>query len=261
MTPVESDEAAEASEQEEAHAAPDNRRAGLSTRARRQLVIALVAVIAAAAVVAVLVGRSGSSSHKEVPQVLKAGQSAAIGGRTWHAIQGDWATSSTTFAIKTPGRSNASLLVTDSGLSDVTVQARMPVVAGGAGLVFRYRNPFNYWALRAVPGVASWQVVKVVDGKSVVVRNTGLSPTRNGTLVIVSTRTDGAIAISFNQRLTTTLNDPALAIERGTGFLALGSRANRAVFTDFATAPALPATPLTSVAPTTTTRRPPAKRP
>jgi hypothetical protein len=106
--------------------------------------------------------------------------------------------------------------------------------------VFRYKDPFNYWTLQAAREVASWRLAKVIGGKSITVANTGLSPTEPGTLVGITTRTDGVIGISFNGKLKSTFTDRELADKTVVGIVAAGVRAQSASFSNFDVSGTLP---------------------
>jgi hypothetical protein len=169
-------------------------------------------------------------------------------------VKGDWQVRDGRITIERHGRYLLSLLVTDGRTSDAAISARMPVVRSGSGIVFRYANPFNYWMVRAVRGVASWQLLKVVDGKTAFVGNTGFSPTGDGTVVGVATRADGAIAISFNGKVQSSFTDHDLADKRGVGVGAVGGGSSGAVFTEFTVTPQIPASS-SNAAPTSQAKR------
>jgi hypothetical protein len=195
----------------------------------------VVAVVALAAALLAPSGGDDTAPTAGRPSVVQAPGSVVVGGRTWRVVQGGWSVEQGELKVEAPGRLYSSLMVTDGGSPDVVVQARLQVAASGAGLVFRYQDPFNFWGLEAVQGVASWRLFKVVTGKKETVGDTGLSPTVTGTIVSVTTRSDGAIEVAFNGRLRKTFSDPALREKRGVGVLAFGPRASRAVFSDFTT--------------------------
>jgi hypothetical protein len=203
---------------------------------RRRLIIGAVTLFLV--VIAVIVfAKRGSDDDNAGRNGGSADKSLVAGGRTWRVVQGEWSTTGNVFRVTKPGPLFASLVVTDSGAADVTVRAEMSEVASGAGLVFRYQDPFNYWALEAVRGVVSWQLIKVEAGKSQVVRTTGFSPTGPGTVVAVTTKTDGTLRIAFNGKESTALNDLAHADRQGAGYIAQGVRASKAVFAGFRTEP------------------------
>ena len=48
------------------------------------------------------------------------------------------------------------IAVVPQGTGDGLTEVTMTVVEEGAGLVFRYLDPENYWSVTANPGVGSW---------------------------------------------------------------------------------------------------------
>lgn len=212
---------------------------------RRSVVVGLVALIAAVALIVVATQHgsssdSGSSRAGGATNPPKAtitvdqGKVAAgsPGGRSWRAVKGQWLIRSGTLSVKTPGQFLFSMLVTNGGSANVLVQAKMSKVVSGIGLVFRLKDPFNYWVVRAEAGTASWRVAKVVASKGTVVGNTGPSPTAPGTVVAVTTRSDGAIAISFDGKTAGSFSDPDLVENTVVGVQAVGAPANKARFID-----------------------------
>lgn len=153
------------------------------------------------------------------------------GGPPWRAAVGTWGVVAAQAAATTPlaGRNVA---VVDAGRSDVAVQVRVARVTNGAGVVFRYRDPGNFWAVVAAPGYATWAIVKVVAGKDRVVGNTGLSPVADGTAVGVRVQGD-TIDVLVDGRVTTTFGDVAFKDATMAGLTAEGLDGGKARFDDF----------------------------
>ncbi|HMQ27014.1 MAG TPA: hypothetical protein PKA98_13575 [Acidimicrobiales bacterium] len=118
------------------------------------------------------------------------------------------------------------------GQGDGGAQVRLDKVVNGAGLVFRYVGPYNYWAVVAVPDVATWNVIKVVDGDQEVVGNTGQSPTADGTTVGVRMEGD-TIDVIINGRIRKTIVDDFQAEAGKVGVTARGPDSGDARFDDF----------------------------
>lgn len=118
------------------------------------------------------------------------------------------------------------------GQGDGGAQVRLDKVVNGAGLVFRYVGPYNYWAVVAVPDVATWNVIKVVDGNQEVVGNTGQSPTADGTTVAVRMEGD-TIDVIINGRIRKTIVDDFQADAGKVGLTARGADSGDARFDDF----------------------------
>ncbi len=125
-------------------------------------------------------------------------------GPRWFSDAGTWGVSNGQAYVSGPvdGRNHA---VVDLGDQDGLVQVQLNRVVNGAGLVFRYQSPFDYWAVVAVPTYATWAIVQVVDGEEMVVANTGLSPIADGTVVAVRTEDDVA-DIALDGRVVATVD-------------------------------------------------------
>lgn len=217
---------------------------GLSRNARRGL--ALLAAFLTAIVVVLLVWSSsvgpgdggGDARREQVPgnvgelvtiertldsfdrpdQQLEVGGGVAEG---WAPEIGAWAISGGQAFPSEPTRER-SLLVRDLGQSDVAVQAELSKVSHDAGVVFRYQDPSNYWAVVAAPYYGTWVLFKVLDGKEEVVATTGLSETSDGTTV--GLRGDGdTIDVVVNERVTATVVDGALRTATKAGMTAQGT--------------------------------------
>lgn len=158
-------------------------------------------------------------------------------GPAWFADTGTWGISDGQAYLSAPanGRNHA---VVDLGQAYGAVQATLPKVVNGAGLVFRYRNPFDYWAVVAVPAYATWAVVRVQGSQEEVVANTGLSPIDDGTRVAV--RLDGDdIDIVLDTQVVRTITEAVVGTATKVGMTAQalpGIDAASARFDDFAVA-------------------------
>lgn len=118
------------------------------------------------------------------------------------------------------------------GQGDGGAQVRVDKVVNGVGLVFRYVGPYNYWAVVAVPEVATWNLIKVVDGDQEVVGNTGQSPTADGTTVAVRLRGD-TVEVIINGRIRKTVVDDFQLNAGKVGMTVRGPDAIDARFDDF----------------------------
>lgn len=149
----------------------------------------------------------------------------------WQAVAGTWGITEhqAHLAAADPLRSIA---VVDLGQGDGGVQVRLDEITESAGIVFRYENPYNYWAVIAIPEVSTWNVIKVSDGDTEVVGNTGQSPTVDGTTIAVRMVGD-TTGVVVNGRLRKTLVDDFLAAAGGVGITGKGPDAEDARFDDF----------------------------
>ncbi|MCB1017663.1 MAG: hypothetical protein KDB10_21430 [Acidimicrobiales bacterium] len=152
-------------------------------------------------------------------------------GRPWSADAGTWGIEDgEAYLVESAEFRNHA--VVGLGQGDGGAQVRLDQVVNGAGLVFRYVGPYNYWAVVAVPDVATWNVVKVVDGDQEVVGNTGQSPTADGTTVGVRMRGD-TIDVIINGRVRKTIVDDFQAEAGKVGLTARGPDSGDARFDDF----------------------------
>ncbi len=180
-------------------------------------------------------------------------------GPTWLGDAGTWGISNGQAYVSGPvdGRNHA---VVDLGEQDGAVRVQLSRAVNGAGLVFRYQSPFDYWAVVAVSTYATWAIVHVVDGEEQVVDNTGLSPIADGTVVAVRMEGD-TVDIALNGRVAATVDvaDPSEATRVGLTAQAIpGLDAAAARFDDFAVAlpdAQSPPTATTEPVPSTTAPR------
>ncbi len=152
-------------------------------------------------------------------------------GRPWSPETGTWGIDADEAYLVRGGefRNHA---VIGLGQGDGGAQVRLDKVVTNSGLVFRYVGPYNYWAVVAVPDVATWNVIKVVDGDQEVVGNTGQSPTADGTTVGVRLRGD-TIEVIINGRIRKTIVDDFQVDAGKVGITARGPDSTDARFDDF----------------------------
>ena len=146
------------------------------------------------------------------------------GAGTWGIVDGE--------AYLSEGSEFRNHSVIGIGQGDGGAQVRLDKVVNNAGLVFRYVGPYNYWAVVAVPEVATWNVIKVVEGDLEVVGNTGQSPTADGTTVGVRMEGD-TIDVIINGRIRKTVVDDFQAEAGKVGITARGPDSGDARFDDF----------------------------
>lgn len=230
-------------------------------RARRRVVAATVALVAAGVVLASarqtprpapddprlrptstvaarkgepvpVTGRADSFDRPDDPHSLGA---MTGGGPAWRAGAGTWGVMGGEALVSRPTRAPA-VAVVDRGFTGGAVQVRASRVVAGSGLAFAYRGPGQYWAVVAVPAYATWNVVRVREGRQETVANTGLSPVADGTTVAV--RTAGrAVDVVLDGRVATTLDDATFQDTPLAGMTAAGPEPSRARFDDFRVAP------------------------
>jgi hypothetical protein len=166
----------------------------------------------------------------------------AATGQQWETPSGTWGIADQQARVVTPnpnelGRSWA---VTELGSGDGSVSATASRMTNGWGLLFRYRGPFNYWMLFGSTEYGTYNLVKVVDGKSESVTSggIGLAPVKNGTRVGVQFR-GPTISILLNDQIVGVYRDPALQNATKVGMVVSSGGASAARWDDF-TAQAAP---------------------
>lgn len=152
-------------------------------------------------------------------------------GRPWSPDAGTWGIDGgEAYLVRSGEFRNHSVI--GLGQGDGGAQVRLDKVVNGAGLVFRYVGPYNYWAVVAVPDVATWNIIKVTDGDQEVIGNTGQSPTSDGSTVGVRLRGD-TIDVIVNGRIRKTIVDDFQVDAGKVGITARGPDSGDARFDDF----------------------------
>ena len=154
------------------------------------------AVIATAAVLAVLVTAGLEKRHDErvvsvrgVVDTFDRADAAELGavprGPRWASTSGRWGVAGHQAALLEPA-GDASVAAVDLGSGDGSAEVRVATVVTGAGLVFRYRGPNDFWSVVALPFYGTWTVVRRIGGQSTAVASTGLSPVGDGVTLAVT---------------------------------------------------------------------------
>lgn len=110
-------------------------------------------------------------------------------GQDWETVAGTWGIDDDSAVTSGGEGPRPSLAVVPEGTGDGLTEVTMTVVEEGAGLVFRYLDPENYWSVTANPGVGSWSVNRVIDGETEAVGEAP-GPTEDG--ITVSVTQDGS---------------------------------------------------------------------
>jgi hypothetical protein len=156
---------------------------------------------------------------------------AAPGRPPWQEAAG-WSIARWSQAYAAAPAQGASLAIVRLGGADGAVEVRLAKVDDGAGLVFRYRDPDNYWAFTVVPSFATSALVRVMDGTSRVVAGTGLSALDDG--MVIGVRLEGVnIDLVIDHKVQKTVRADELVDASGAGLIAQGASAGLARFEDF----------------------------
>jgi hypothetical protein len=130
---------------------------------------------------------------------------AETGGR-WASVSGSWTTAAGKARLQKPAAKGPNIAVVDVQAPNGLVQATVGHVGAGSGIVFRYANPFNHWALVAAPRFATWSLQRVIDGERTAVRRIGPASTADGTSILIRNGSD-TIEVIIDGRLVATVRD------------------------------------------------------
>lgn len=129
------------------------------------------------------------------------------------------------------------LATTDAGASDGLVQVHMPTPAEQTGLVFRFVDVANYWAVVASPTYGTWSLLRVTDGSSIQLGDLGLATTEIDTTIAVGL--DGPTIVVFvNGQEIRRFTDATHLAGTEMGVVAWGPFATDARWDDFVVSPA-----------------------
>ncbi len=121
-------------------------------------------------------------------------------GQDWEITAGGaWATQDGHAYVTKANKDGAgkTFALVDLKSSSGGVSADVSKIAPGWGLVFRYKNAYNYWMLVASPKFGSYNLMKIDEGKSTAMGSSGLAKQEPGTSVGV-TFVGGTVTILVN---------------------------------------------------------------
>jgi hypothetical protein len=157
----------------------------------------------------------------------------------WLVVDGRWQTTDGQGSFLS-GPSGTQLAVLESSPRVEAAQVRLPSVGNGAGLVFAYQDPGDYWALTATPDYSTWSVVKVSHGAATGEGNLGLDSLADDSVLEVVIRSHTAV-LGVDGKVLRVVSDPSLIPGR-VGVTVTASGARETLFGDFQVVPA-PASP------------------
>lgn len=220
---------------------------------------ASLALLAGAGLGVLTVSLLAGRGARPVPADLGAaivvqGTPQPMGVPPWLVVKGRWQAGNGHASFSSPA-SGIQLAVLESVPRVEAAQVRLPAVGNGAGLVFAYQGPGDYWAVTAVPGYATWSVVKVVHGVSTGEGNLGLDSLAGGSILEVVMQGHSA-ALGLDGKVLRVVSDPGLSPGR-VGVTVAGSGVAQTSFGDFQVVPApVPVTSIPSSTATTTRATP-----
>ena len=191
---------------------------------RSRVLLAVIAVCVVIAVIAVVLVAAGSGSDGAGERSTfddfdeRTGSLAGTStpeGFTWEVPEGQFVVDDGSVRAS---RGVKSLAVLDLGRVPETIDAEFGGIENGAGIMFRYADPANYWSVVAARDFGTWNILKVVNGAAKFVGNTrvGLSP--DGSLEI---RLAGpSIRVVVNGQERAAIVDGALQQATGSGLVA-----------------------------------------
>jgi len=152
--------------------------------------------------------------------------------REWTEVTGEWAIENGDARVVESNEFRNHDVV-DLGQGDGVVQVRLDRVTNGAGLVFRFRGPANYWSLTA--SADTWNLSRFKDTVQDFIGNTG--PTTVADTTTVAVRFEGPrIDVLVNGVLRLSLEDDYLMTETKAGLTVGSDGAADARFDDFVAA-------------------------
>jgi hypothetical protein len=229
-TPATDDAASDTTEDPEPEAAQPRSRKALAFAAGIVAVLALVGILLA------VFGVFGSSDDTFTDSFNRRGRTTSVAVRgeqgQWSAVSGTWGVQSHAAYVSDPVV-GPNLLIAPDTTGDGTLQLRMTSVAPGAGLVFRYQDPQNYWRLVAFPRVLTWQIERVENGRTTFVANTGaFSRVEDGTTIGVRIQGEN-LDFLVDGKVRQSLRSHQGDLAGSTGLFASGRNADQARWDDF----------------------------
>jgi hypothetical protein len=217
------------------------RAAGAAGLAKIPIVIAgLVVVVVLVVVLVIVTGNDDDPTATEAGEEEPAGSGAARGlmvdtfpeaggtplettdsGHSWYVVSGEWTVSDGAASVTPPDGMGAAVIVVDPRQDNGTFTVTLSRVTSGAGIVFRYAGPRNFWYVSAAPQAATWRVVQVVDGEEIEVETLGVAPVGDGTTIGVVLE-EGEVTIVVNGEPRSTIEDESLESGSRVGLIARG---------------------------------------
>ncbi len=143
-------------------------------------------------------------------------------GQRWTVASGQWGITDREAVLRSTPSDTPSVATIDVGRSEGWVQATATTAPQGFGVVFRYRDPRNYWRIVAVPDYATFNVFKVVNGRETKVTASGIGVvTYDKTNVTIGIRLEGDRFTFYVDGRDTgvTMRDPELRNARRAGLV------------------------------------------
>lgn len=183
------------------------RRRAVALSGQRQWIIVggLFAVVAVVGLTLSIVMRAPGPSHKTVtasgpvpprgPSTVvydtfdrpdtAASLSKAQTNQAWAVVGAPWAIESGQARVAKADAGKRSVAVVDAGIADGVVQVTFAKVVAGGGLVFRFKDPGDFFAFTAAPKFGTWNLQKTSGGTITNLGNVGIIGATDGTTISV----------------------------------------------------------------------------
>ena len=179
------------------------------------------------AVIAELPGSDRYSDDFIRSETADEGKPAVLSGQAPSGLQ--WSTIGTEFfldgGLATIGSGDddaVGIAIIDTGWSNANIGATLDQAPAGTGLVFRFRDIDNYWALTSNPAAGTWTLTLVVDGETVLSEAIGLTSVDPGARVSILAQ--GAEIQTFvNGEPLLRVVDPHFELATAVGIISTGS--------------------------------------
>jgi len=229
----------------------ERRLSRLGARVRAARVEAVVAAAVGAGLVGIALGVAvvsllgGTQTKPVAPEMgaalLVRGIPQPFGG-AWQVVGGGWHVAAEQGLFTSPASGPQLAVLASTPVA--AAQVRLAAVGDGAGLVFGYRGPQDFWTVTAAPSYGTWAVVKVAGGRPVGEGNLGLASTARNSILAVVVRGDTA-DVGLDGKVLHVVTDPSLDGTTRAGVTVAPSGVDQTRFEDFQVVPtAVPAPPV-----------------
>jgi hypothetical protein len=179
----------------------------------------------------------GAAIHDDFERSANGGLGSTQTGQRWQVASGTWAIQRGEAVLESQPSLKPSIATVDVGRADGWVQLTASSMPTGAGLVFRYRDPQDYYRVSPVPVYGTMNVMRVVRGVETRVGSTGLTNFGNGSTIGVRLR-GPRVTIFVDGHETVTYRIPELRTAHRAGLVLDSPKSLGARFAGFAAGPA-----------------------
>lgn len=138
-------------------------------------------------------------------------------GEAWAVSSGIWSVDDDVARLRSGDPGAAAIVTVPGGSADSLVEVTMSSVEQGAGLVYRFVDSQNHWAVTVNPSVGSWSVVRTIDGDAEVVGELA-APTGDGATITI-TQNETTMRFLVDAREYLQLDDETFVGESGAGLI------------------------------------------